>query len=79
MLCVFLNDWEDAGCDYAMRPAEIMIDLLNMGQQMPTSCYGDRQTLEGEGDGLLQLLKLLGQGEVALRRHTLPRHLENFD
>ena len=34
---------------------------------------GDR-TLQGEGDGLLELLKLLGEGEVPRRRRPGARH-----
>lgn len=43
------------------------------------SCVGGASqalfTLEGQCDGLLQLLQFLGERQVAIRGHTLARHL----
>lgn len=77
MLGVLLNDGQDAGCHDSVGSAEVMVNFWSCNQLTWTwleSGWGE--TLKSEGNGLLKLFELLGQGEVPLSgRNSLTRHL----
>jgi hypothetical protein len=67
MLRVLFDNRQDTRRDYAMCPAEVMIDFCKIRQVSLFPCpffeTPKLPTLKRERDGLLQLFQLLGEGK----------------
>jgi len=78
---ILFDSWQNAGCDNTMSPAEIMVDLcvrnvIMLVYKICVCCsLSKRSTLQGQGDGLLQLLQLFCQSQGALGCYARARHI----
>jgi len=79
-----VDQWKNAGGDYAMCFAEVMVDLCQFF--ISTRCHykklpdvTGKLTLECQSNGLLQLLKLFCEREVPVRRRSCAGHVVGRD